>query len=200
MGRLRGGNESAHQCPSTHLPFFAPGSPPLHTPHQLPDCPWGVLAPTGRGPPCPGARRKTRLFCRNVRRRQVAGPGEVYGHSSGAPMVCLPPVGCSHGAVFIALSPWEPWPWRVSAAPQLPPSRGQVSGSWRPLAWDLSLEGNQLEPPVGVASTEEVPVVGGRPHGWWDASYFPGWSPAGQPVTLEPVLGSGSRPPGWERI
>ena len=39
-----------------------------------------------------------------------AGQGEVYGHSSGAPAVCLTPSGLptwSCGAVFIAFSPWE---------------------------------------------------------------------------------------------
>ena len=132
----------------------------------------------------------------------MAGQGEVYGHSSDAPTVCLTPSGpptWSCGAVFIVFSAQEQWPLKVSHCS--PAASQQMAGVGL-------LEATCLGPfrrrETAGASCWSC-INGGRPRGWWGPRGW--WEDSfsahfllGSLSPSSMVLGSGSRSPGWESI
>lgn len=186
--------------PTSVLPHICLPLPQvLRPPHPTPGClivPEASWHPRER-PSLPQARRKTRLFSRNMRRRQVAGQGEVYGHSPGAPIVCLTPLGCPRGPVFTALSPWEQWPLQVSILllPSCLPARGGYQAAGGHLPGTSHGKGNSWSLLLELHDQRKSP--------WWVGCFlFPSWAPPppGGLSPSSPILGSGAGPPGWERI
>lgn len=137
-GCLRG---AVHQPTSVlpHICLHLSQDPPTPRPHTwLPDWPCAVLAPREGGPSlaCPGAGQEADLLRRNMRRRQVAGQGDIYGHSAGAPVACLTPSGLPTRAGFIALCSWEQWPLKVPCCLSSAASRGRETiHRGRPRCW-----------------------------------------------------------------
>lgn len=123
----------------------------------------GALLDTPRG------QDEGAFFLQEREEEAGAGQGEVYGHSSGAPAVCLTPSGLptwSCGAVFIA-------------APQLPHHRCPAPGGHSPgpsqgkgNRWRLVMELHQQRKASWLVSAHiaaRLPLggrLGGRESGW----------------------------------